>query len=318
MPANRGADNSSVASAGPRNIRASVAVPPGVQVLRPGSHINPTNNQQPYPPVHGHSIPTGPAAWNGGRSNAGPLPNANRSQYNPSLLRQAQLNTRKGQYNYTGPTYQQQPMGAFNPSLGPAPSQVTQNWRFHGRSPSRASNGSARHPIHNAVCKISNFSRNDFRKGDIIALPFHTANTNPNADPTDGNLAQTAHGVAYSKRRMMVVLWIFQADMFCLPLYSFTGRGISSRPAPLQKEYVAMKNVGDGAFVNHGVYPPVEVQCRRQPMTPATSVHLVGGLRVGCVEDISMVGRLTEQSYVALVALWQALNDQAQNEAWRA
>ena len=113
------------------------------------------------------------------------------------------------------------------------------------------------------------------------------------------------------------MLWMHQVDMFCLPLYSFQDKGIQSKPAFMRREYAPVKNYDDHEFLNQGVYPPIEVQNRTKPMSAMTSVSLTGGMRVGCNEDISMVGRVTEKSYRDLVKLWQTLSSEAQSEGWR-
>lgn len=205
--------------------------------------------------------------------------------------------------------------GAYNPSLGPTPSTMTTKWR-QTNAPSQASTTrTRRQAFQNAVCKISNYSRRDFKLGDVIAAPFHVANTNPNVDPQDNRLALTCEGPAYSKRRMMVVLFVHQYDLFCLPLFSFSSRGLTEKPQQIKIEYVCMKNAGAEGFVNHGVHPPVEILAHR-PLTDSTTVHVTGGLRVGCNEDITRVGRLTEKSYFRLVAIWKELVGKAQSEVW--
>ena len=210
-------------------------------------------------------------------------------------------------------------MGNFyNPSLGPSQSMVSTNWRFRGASQSQTSNRSFRQGINNGVCKLSGYTRLDFRKGDVISLPFHTANSNPNVDPnTDRRWIRTIEGPAYSKRRMMVVMWIHDRDVFCLPLYTFAGNGLSGKAHLPIQEFVCMKNVGDQQFVNQGVYPPVEVQNRRMPMDRNTSVYITGGLKVACNEDIAHVGRMTRRSHADLLSLWKKLSEKAQQEPWR-
>lgn len=204
--------------------------------------------------------------------------------------------------------------GRYDPSVGPSPSAMTTKWR-QTNAPSRATHRTAREPFQNDVCKISNYTRRDFRLGDVISAPFHVANTNPNVDPRDDRLTITREGPAYSKRRMMVVLFAHQYDLFCLPIYSFSGRGLREKPEPMKVEYVCVKNVGAEDFVNEGIHPPVEIMARH-PVTDSTTVQLSGGLRVGCREDIAMVGRLTETSYVRLVRIWKELTTQAQNEGY--
>ncbi|RMY98262.1 hypothetical protein D0862_07681 [Hortaea werneckii] len=162
----------------------------------------------------------------------------------------------------------------------------------------------------------SNCTRQDFQKGQIIAIPFHTANTNPNVDPTtDDQLAMTIWGPVYSKRRMVIVMWIHERDMFCLPLYAFSGQGINSRGKDIIHEYVALKNAGK-THTNFGKYPAIEVVPKYKDLHKDTTVHITGGLRVGCNEDITRVGKLTKQGYFDLLALWKRLSNDAQQEPW--
>lgn len=217
--------------------------------------------------------------------------------------------------NIRGPDAQDwRKTGTYNPSVGPTPSAMTTKWR-QTNAPSKATNRTARQPFQNSVCKISNYTRRDFKLGEVIAAPFHVANTNPNVDPKDDRLTITCEGPAHSKRRMMVVLFSHQYDLFCLPLYSFSGRGLKEKPEPLKVEYVCVKNAEAKDFVNHGVHPPVEVMARH-PLTASTTIQLSGGLRVGCNEDITRVGRLTETSYLRLVKLWRGLTGEAQSEGY--
>jgi hypothetical protein len=134
--------------------------------------------------------------------------------------------------------------------------------------------------------------------------------------PDDDCLTLTIVGPAYSKRRMMVVLFIHMQDLYCLPLYSFSNRGLKEKPEHLKKEYVCMANDGDADFVNQGKYPPVRVQANH-PLSENTTVHLTGGVRVGCNEYMGSVGRLTRKAYYELVAIWSQLVNGAKDEPWR-
>lgn len=204
--------------------------------------------------------------------------------------------------------------GPYNPSLGPTGTAMTTKSR-ETTAPSHTTDHSSRHAFQNAVCKLSNYTRKDFKLGDVIAAPFHVANTNPHVDPRDDRLTLTREGPAYSKRRMMIVLFLHQTDLFCLPLYSFSGLGIREKPDALKTEFVCVCNVGAQGFVNHGVHPVVEIAARR-PVDDTTTVHLSGGLRVGFSEDVTRVGRLTRQSYFDLVEIWKKLVGKAEGEVW--
>ncbi|RMY29385.1 hypothetical protein D0866_08736 [Hortaea werneckii] len=141
-------------------------------------------------------------------------------------------------------------------------------------------------------------------------------NTNPNVDPTtDDQLAMTIWGPGYSKRRMVIVMWIHERDMFCLPLYTFSGQGINSRGKDIIHEYVALKNAGK-PHTNFGKYPAIEVVPKYKDLHKDTTIHITGGLRVGCNEDIIRVGKLTKQGYFDLLALWKRLSNDAQQDPW--
>ena len=68
----------------------------------------------------------------------------------------------------------------------------------------------------------------------------------------------------------MIVMWMFEQDMFCLPLHSFGRVDLKGKPNLPVEEYICMKNVGDKKFVQQGTWPPVEVQVRNSkgPMGP--------------------------------------------------
>lgn len=257
-------------------------------------------------PTAGGSNTAAPTPWSSGRTNA--LKSALASARNPSQAPRpnsvmmvvpptpSDIAGRMNNLTLKASDSQSwRATGTYNPSLGPTPSTMTTKWR-QTTAPSRATTDrSRRQAFTNAVCKISNYTRRDFKLGDVIAAPFHVANTNPHVDPDDERLTRTCEGHAYSKRRMMVVLFVHHYDLFCLPLFSFSGRGLTEKPDHIKTEYVCVKNAGVEGFVNHGVHPPVEIQAHH-PVTDSTTVHLTGGLRVGCNEDITRVGRLTEKS----------------------
>jgi hypothetical protein len=191
----------------------------------------------------------------------------------------------------------------YDPSEGPAGSTMTTPWRNNTAANQASSIRSVREPFVSQYCKVSNKTRQDFRLGEIITVPYHTSNTNTNIDPDDDCLTLTVVGPAYSKQRMMVVLFIHIQDLYCLPLYTFGNRGLKGKPDYLKKEYVCMANDGDEGFVNQGVHTPVIVQAHHE-VKPNTTVHLTGGVRIGCNEWVHSVGRLTQDTYYELVGLW--------------
>ncbi|KAK4554907.1 hypothetical protein LTR86_008055 [Recurvomyces mirabilis] len=145
-------------------------------------------------------------------------------------------------------------------------------------------------------------------------MPFHQSNTNPNVAVGDPALVMTHEGPVYSKRRMVIVLWIYERDMFCLPLYTHNKTGLTNK-GNVMHEYVSIKNAGK-PHINQGRYPPVEVVPKYRDMDSMSVVQMSGGLRVGCNEDVSWAGRTTKAGYENLLALWRTLSNGAQKDAW--
>lgn len=197
------------------------------------------------------------------------------------------------------------PSPTYDPSMGPTQSTVTSPQPIPTKPRSQFSNTSrnSRMPFSSKYCKLSGFTRRDFRIGDLISAPFHVANTNPNVNPCDERLTLTVEGPVYSKRRMLVVLFIHAQDLYCLPLFSFGNRALSAKPVWLRDEYVCIANEGDENFVNEGSHKIVWVEARRA-VKASTTLQLTGGIRIGCNEDIALVGRLARESYYYLRELW--------------
>lgn len=202
----------------------------------------------------------------------------------------------------------------WNPSSAPAPSNNGYNLRPLGTTSSFASYRSGRQGIRNTVCTIGRYRQADFRLGDILSLPYHESNTNPHTTPGDKHLANTWIGPVYSKRRMVIVLWMHTRDMFCLPLYTFDHTGLRNKQHLLH-EYVSVQNYGDEKFQNQGMYPPV-VADTTYPLDDDTTVHITGGLKVACNDDIKICGRVEREDYYDLVNLWQTLSNNAKKMRW--
>lgn len=201
----------------------------------------------------------------------------------------------------------------YNPSNAPSPSAMTVGPRAPvSAPPSQVGHHGA---IKNAVCVSSGYSRWDFTVGEIIGIPYHQSNTNPNVLPTDPCLAFTKQGPVYSKRRMVIVLWIHHYDMFCVPLFTHNGCGLGNKNSDARREYVCVMNEGDTNFNNDGMHDAIVAKCK-YPLKPETSVHLGGGLKVSCKDDISRAGRLTKDSYKRLKDLWTWLKDHDTLEQW--
>ncbi|TKA74514.1 hypothetical protein B0A55_08043 [Friedmanniomyces simplex] len=205
----------------------------------------------------------------------------------------------------------------FTPSEAPGATVMGNGGKVRQAPTTQASTSSVVQQNGSPYCKLSNYRRQDFRHGDIISIPFHTPNMNPNVDPNDDCLAKTKEGYVYSKRRMLIVLWVYSQDVFCVPLYSFEGKGIQGKPETLRKEYVSVRNEADKRFVNQGLYPPIPVVSTKKPLTPMTAAHLTGGIKVNCSEHIVLCGRATMAGYERLLELWNDLCLKAQSESWR-
>lgn len=207
------------------------------------------------------------------------------------------------------------PSPTYDPSMGPRQSTVTspQPIPTHTRSHYTNNSRASRLPFSSQYCKLSGLTRWDFHIGDLISAPFHSANTNPNVDPYDPRLALTVEGPVYSKRRMLIVLFIHAQDLYCLPLYSFSDRGLSAKPQYLRHEYVCVANNGDKYFANEGSHKALWIEANKA-VSASTTLQLTGGMRIGCNEDVVRTGRLTRESYFYLLDLWRRVA--AREEDW--
>ncbi|OQO00951.1 hypothetical protein B0A48_13640 [Cryoendolithus antarcticus] len=201
---------------------------------------------------------------------------------------------------------------AYNASNAPPASAMTNGGKNSVVvTNSVASGRSVRRKVVNAVCRCSAYARHNYRLGEIISLPYHTANTNPNLAITDQNL--TIHknpdfGAIYTKRRMFVVLYVWgNKELHCLPLYSFSNRGIMAKDPTERHEYVCVKNENDMNFNTQGPHKALEASMKRTVLDNTTTLHLTGGIRVVYNEDINFCGRLTKDSYHRMRNLWDDL-----------
>lgn len=172
--------------------------------------------------------------------------------------------------------------------------------------------------INTPECIKAPYASHDFNKGDVISVPFHVNNMNPNATFDDRSLRETEEGPVYTKRRMLVVLFKYEEGMLCLPLYSFGGRGIvaKARPVDYREHYVCLRDLKHLDFVNGGKTPPVDF-VHASPydrLSRATTIHLSGAIRVHWEEYIGLVGRLTKEGYLRLLKRWKELQQKAENE----
>ncbi|PIB01497.1 hypothetical protein CB0940_00182 [Cercospora beticola] len=195
------------------------------------------------------------------------------------------------------------PGTAWAPSTSPNQSVTMQN-QHHRRGWFR-----------NEICVKSSYKKASFKVGDVISVPFHKANLIPQAQPAD-EVNITSVGPVYSKRRMFVVLWLADEEMFCLPLYSWNQVGMIRKQGYV-KDYVSLGNWKyRDSFKPSGVHPAIWFVHRNEvsELTDTTTCHIAGGKHVEYQEDISYVGRITKSSYEALLDLWGTRNDEFTNQ----
>lgn len=162
------------------------------------------------------------------------------------------------------------------------------------------------------TAKLSNLKNSDYCRGDIVNLPFHAPNTNKNLDPTNANLANTKAGFVYSKRRYAVVLWVTETQIFCVPIFTYQGRGVTSRPWKQRFEYICLRSYNDNNYINDGNYDPVVT--KSGILSNKSCIHITAGFVMECKSDISMHGYLDKKSHDRLYDLWQKLTEDAKQK----
>lgn len=259
-----------------------------------GPRVQPAVPRFPPPKMKAPgSTPRGPAAGRGqGKTNLfkRALSNATiASKAAPpigqDLFGPSGLTTQFAQMNVNGAP---KPGGkVYDPSNGPSPSMVTVNTAAR----SNASGRSIRRKVMTSVCKLSGFTKDDYAIGEIIWVPWHSSNNNPQVPRDDPHMGYNIIGAIFSKRRMVVVLWKYNEVTFCVPIFSHNKTGLQNKPTWLKEEYVVVRNVGDEEFENQGVYPPAEAKCNRK-IDKNSVVWVAGGRMVPCEENISRAADL--------------------------
>ena len=206
----------------------------------------------------------------------------------------------------------------MNPSVAPSASMVSIAPSSVAGSSYGVTNRRRRRPMRTCtnVCELSNYLPEDYRLGEIYWAPYHEPNQDPGLQPTDAHLKQTMAGYVYTKRRMVVVLWTYTDDMFCVPMYTFRGNGLQNKPRTQIPEYVCVQNDDDLNYQKQGVHDPVVAIRKpgRKPFHPEAVIHITGGLKVSCSVDNSYCGRLSEESYIYLRDLWERSFDDTKNQ----
>lgn len=206
----------------------------------------------------------------------------------------------------------------LDPSVAPLPAAGPSNYRQGTNAPTENSEQASR-AINAKHCVRTQRTVADFRKGHIISLPTHVPNLDPKKTTRDRRVCLTCVGPAYSNGRMYAIMWLNDNDMTSLPLHSFGDRGLAGRPDRLKRNYVCVRNVGASTeWINHGLYDPVDVEVydTEKRMLNTSTIKLTGGRGIDPQEDISIIGRLTEESYNHLEALWESRSLEARRKPW--
>lgn len=204
---------------------------------------------------------------------------------------------------------------ALNPSEAPGRSTFGKDWRSPGNITTQLSTQTQTQWIRTPTCVKSPFTRRIFQRGQVITLPFHQPNLAPDIDPADECLTLTKFGPVYTKRRMAVVLWRHKNEMMCLPIHSWGGRGIDSKPKFLKDQYMEIVNAGPEAeeYESKGSRGVLHAHMKH-PMEKQGCVCLAAGFRVDYHEDLLVVGILDQQSIVRMVKGWDDLMQVSKNE----
>ena len=155
----------------------------------------------------------------------------------------------------------------------------------------------------------------------IIYAPHHATALDPNADPVAGSdFTQSDIAIISSKRRMMVVMWAFEANLFAIPLMTHTKNGLRNVPSWLIHEYVCLRDVNDPKdhmFINEGIYERLEVTELDKKLSEKSSLRLTTGVTVDFREEIQIMGHLSKQSTKQLHDMWFAKVEVAMKESWK-
>lgn len=189
----------------------------------------------------------------------------------------------------------------LDPSMAPAPSDASTAWRPCSAIIQSSAARSSRQPVNNAIAKTST-SRDKTSPREILAQ-CHTIQPAKTQEPSHRSKDRPL--LDCDSRTSAACRWSctpFNEDILCLPLFTWSGRGIASRPVRMKNECVSTNSHDDKAFQNHGAYPRVTVRCRRKPMAVATAIALTRGRTSGCNENIAHVDRLDHPGSIGLEA----------------
>lgn len=230
----------------------------------------------------------------------------------PTNVHPQQLNSLTGHMNNIAMAPQTQPT-----STATAPGVP----RFNSAPPPGFLQANTNTPLHGALQPATFLSGlrpanrrpwtvDDFRPGTVIYAPYHETNLDPHAYPIHGTeTVQTATAIVSSKRRPMVVLWVYNDNKTLFALVSGTHgkRGISHlRKDDERQDFVCLKDYDDHDFVNQSPHQFLEVH-RKPNITGVgklSSVRITGGASLSLTEDITIKGWLTREDATYIQNLW--------------
>ncbi|CZT18624.1 uncharacterized protein RCC_04468 [Ramularia collo-cygni] len=182
-----------------------------------------------------------------------------------------------------------------------------------------------RDPGNSPFTANSTWDRNRFLKGDVISIPYHEPNVDPNLtlndEPGKTCLRSTNQGYVFTKRRMFVILYKHKQIMVCLPLTSKGSRGLASIPTPFRNESVCLWDRGAPdyeSFEPQGQYSPIEfnkLSRNSDSLGSDTTINLTKVVSASWQLDMWHVGRLTRLGYNRIMRYRKVLVDAAEAEA---
>lgn len=87
-------------------------------------------------------------------------------------------------------------------------------------------------------------------------------------------------------------------------------------PIEVRNEYMDLINEGQPTYERETNLDPLKATLKK-PLKEKTVVHVTGGIKVACNEDISIVRTVVKKSYRQLKAQWDAMRDEAnQMSSW--
>ena len=118
------------------------------------------------------------------------------------------------------------------------------------------------------------------------------------------------HGDIYSKVRWMVVVKINHTQYTALPVFTFSGNGLRSKPKGSLDEYVSLQDLRVPGFTPQTRHIALEAEMlkRTTEIKPTAVVHMVANITKNFGLPIEEQGRLTKESKLRLIAMYNKVN----------